>query len=82
MDEERDKKLSEIENTLKEIHKILRPTRWQMLVQGLWRAVGYVIGLVLAIAIFSWFLNMLGVVPYMGEISNTLRQNLEVVKGR
>lgn len=81
MDEERNKKIDEIEITLKKIHKVLVPTRWQMFTQGMWRAVGYVIGLVLAIAIFSWFLNLMGLVPYMSDISNTLKQNLEVVRG-
>jgi len=72
----RDQKLENIENTLKDIQKILQPTRWEMFVQGLWRAVGYLIGLILAILILSWLLNIIGLIPFMTEFSHDMKEVL------
>lgn len=82
MDEERNKKLEEIELVLKDIHSILKPSRWQAFVQGVWRAVGYLVGLILAIVIIGWLLNVLGFIPFLSDITDTLREILEAVKGR
>jgi hypothetical protein len=82
MDEDRNKHLEEIEKSLKEIKDILTPTRWQMFVQGVWRAVGYLIGLILAIIIIGWLLNMMGYVPFLSGTSETLRGALNEARSR
>lgn len=74
--EEHEKKLVEIEKTLKDIQGILKPTRWRLFVEGLWRAVGYLIGLILAIVILSWLLNVIGLIPFMNEFSNNMKEVL------
>lgn len=80
MEENRDQKLAEIESTLEDIHKILKPTRWQMFVQGLWRAVGYLVGLILAIAIIGWILNVIGLIPFLSEFSNNMKEILNLAR--
>jgi len=82
MDEERNKKIDEIETTLKDIKNILIRTRWEMFVEGLWKAVGYFIGLTLAIIIAGWVLNMIGVIPFMSEFSENMKEVLNVAKGK
>ncbi len=82
MDEERNKKIDKIEEILKNIYKILRPTRWRMFIEGLWRAIGYFTGLMLAIIILGWFLNMIGVIPFMSEFSENMKEVLNVVKNK
>lgn len=77
---EREHRLEQIEITLKDIHRILKPTRWEMFVQGLWRAVGYLFGLILAIAIVGWLLNVIGLIPFMTDFSNTMKGILDVAK--
>jgi hypothetical protein len=80
MDEKHFEKLEAIENTLVEIRRILKPTRWQMFVQGLWRAVGYLVGLVLAIAIIGWFLNIIGLVPALSTFSQNMQEILNIAR--
>jgi|LakMenEpi03Aug12_release.lakeMendotaPanAssembly.Ray.scaffolds.fasta_scaffold5521462_1 tetrahydromethanopterin S-methyltransferase subunit G len=82
MDEDRNKKLEEIEKTLKEIKGILTLTRWQMFAQGVWRAIGYLIGLILAIIIISWVLNMMGYVPFLNGTSETLKGAFDSARSR
>jgi hypothetical protein len=78
--ENRDQKLAEIEITLKKIFKVLKPTRWEMFVQGLWRAVGYFVGLMLAIVLIGWLLNIIGVVPFMSEFSENMKNVLNIAR--
>lgn len=80
MNEDLKKKLDEMENTLKSIEKILNPSRWQLLVQGLWRGIGYIIGVLVALAIIGWILNVMGIIPIFQNFSNEMRSNLETVK--
>jgi hypothetical protein len=80
MDEKHFEKLEAIENTLVEIRRILKPTRWQMFVQGLWRAVGYLVGLILAIAIIGWFLNIIGLVPAFSTFSQNMQEILNIAR--
>lgn len=82
MDEERNKKIDEIEATLKDIKNILIRTRWEMFVEGLWKAVGYFIGLTLAIIIAGWVLNMIGVIPFMSEFSENMKGILNVARSK
>ncbi len=78
--ENKEQKLEEMEVTLKKIYKVLNPTRWEMFTQGLWRAVGYLVGLMLTIVIISWFLNMIGVVPFMSEFSENMKDILNIAR--
>jgi hypothetical protein len=80
MDEKHFEKLEAIENNLVEIRRILKPTRWQMFVQGMWRAVGYLIGLILAIAIIGWFLNIIGLVPAFSTFSQNMQEILNIAR--
>jgi len=82
MQEEQNKRLAEIEDTLKDIHRILKPTGWEMFVQGMLRAVGYILGLMLAIIIIGWFLNMIGVIPFMSDIAQSMKEVLNIAKTR
>jgi hypothetical protein len=82
MDEERNKKIDEIEATLKDIKNILIRTRWEMFVEGLWKAVGYLVGLTLAMIIAGWVLNMIGVIPFMSEFSENMKGVLNVVRSK
>ena len=78
--DEHNKKLEEIETTLKDIHKILKPSRWELFVQGLWRAVGYLVGLVATIAIVGWFLNIIGLIPFFKEFAENMKDILEIAR--
>ena len=78
--ENKDQRLANIEATLKNIYKVLKPTRWEMFVQGLWRAVGYLVGLMLAIVLIGWFLNMIGVIPFMSEFSENMKNVLNIAR--
>jgi hypothetical protein len=80
MEENRDQKLAEIESTLQNIQQILKPTRWQMFVQGLWRAVGYLVGLILAIAIIGWILNIIGLIPFFSDFSENMKEILRLAR--
>ncbi len=80
MEDNRDQKLAEIESTLQDIQKILKPTRWQMFVQGLWRAVGYLVGLILAIAIIGWILNIIGLIPFFSDFSENMKEILRLAR--
>lgn len=80
MEEDREKRLTEIETTLKDIYKVLRPTRWQMFVQGMWRAVGYLFGLILAIAIVGWLLNIIGLIPWLSDFSESMKEILNLAR--
>jgi hypothetical protein len=82
MDEERNKKIDEIEITLKKILEKLTLTRWQMFKEGLWKAVGYFIGLTLAIIIAGWVLNIIGIIPFMSEFSEDMKEVLNVAKNK
>ena len=79
-EQDKDQRLSDIEVTLKNIYKVLKPTRWEMFVQGLWRAVGYLVGLMLAIVLIGWFLNMIGVIPFMSEFSENMKNVLNIAR--
>jgi hypothetical protein len=79
-EQDKDQRLANIEATLKNIYKVLKPTRWEMFVQGLWRAVGYIVGLMLAIVIIGWFLNMIGVIPFMSEFSENMKNVLNIAR--
>lgn len=74
--------LEVLEKKLDAINDALKPSRWKMFVQGIYRAIGYLIGLVLIIAIFGWVLNRLGVVPFLKDISIQLKGILDSLHAR
>ncbi len=65
-------KLEVLSSKLDDINKSLKPTRWKLFVQGLWRAIGYLIGIVVAVALLGWMLKLIGVIPMFQEISGKL----------
>ncbi len=72
--------LDQINQKLESMDRALNPTRWQMFVQGLWRAVGYIIGIVIAALILGWVLNMIGLIPFLKDFSQEAKAVLETVK--
>ena len=70
------KNLEEIRDNVKAV------SRWKVFVQGIWRGVGYLIGLLVAIALVGWILNIIGVVPFLKDVANELRTILENLKAR
>jgi hypothetical protein len=82
MEEDKNKKLEEIQETVNNIYKVLKPSRWQLFVQGLWRAMGYFTGLLLAIAVVGWILNILGFIPFMSDFSNKMQEILYIAKNK
>ena len=80
MNEDNNNKLDTIEKTLIDIHKILKPTNWQLFIRGLWYAFGYIIGLMIAVALIGWFLNVIGFIPYLTQFSEEMRTTLNIVK--
>ncbi|MEI8339640.1 MAG: DUF5665 domain-containing protein [bacterium] len=80
MDPELKTKLDEIEVTLKDVDDSLNPSHWKLLKEGLWRGVGYLIGVLVAFAILGWILNVIGVIPFLQDFSQTMRDNLQNVR--
>ena len=72
--------LDQINQKLESMDRALNPTRWQMFVQGLWRAVGYITGIVIAALILGWVLNMIGLIPFLKDFSQEAKEVLETVK--
>ena len=78
MDQELKNRLEEIQKSLSSMEKSLRkPTRWGFVAEGLWRGVGYLIGLVIAVAIFGWLLNIVGVIPFLNNFSQDMKEILQ-----
>ena len=76
MEQQLNSKLEEMQKSLHNIEKSLNPSRWNMLVQGLWRGVGYLIGLVIAVALLGWMLNAIGVIPFLNTFSQDMKEIL------
>ena len=72
--------LDQINQKLESMDQALNPTRRKMFVQGLWRAIGYIIGIVIAALILGWVLNMIGLIPFLKDFSTEARSVLENVK--
>ncbi|MFA7252512.1 MAG: hypothetical protein WC027_01510 [Candidatus Paceibacterota bacterium] len=82
MDPELKEQLGIINKHLSVIEEELRPTRWKMFTQGIWRAVGYLLGLLIAIALLGWVLNIIGVVPWFQNIAEELNNILGDIRTR
>jgi hypothetical protein len=70
-------KLEVLSSKLDDINKNLKPTRWKLFVQGLWRAVGYLIGIIITVALLGWMLKLIGVIPLFQDIATKLGSILE-----
>lgn len=57
-----------------------KPSRWWLFIQGVWRGFGYLIGLIIAIALLGWFLNIIGVIPFLKDISYELKAILTDIR--
>lgn len=73
LDPELKEKLDLINKNLEMMNINIFPTRWKLFVQGLWRAVGYLVGLLLAVALLGWMLNIIGIVPIFQEVADKLK---------
>lgn len=74
MEQELKAKMEEMQKSLSNIEKSLKPTRWHMLIEGLWRGVGYLFGLIIAVALVGWILNIMGVIPFLNNLSQDLKE--------
>lgn len=82
MDPELKQHLEIISSKLEDINKTLNPNRFQLFLQGLWRAFGYLIGLVLATVLITWALNILGVISFLQDISDQLLNALNNINSK
>lgn len=82
MDPELKEQLAIMNKHLSVIEEELRPTRWRMFVQGVWRAVGYLLGLLIVIALLGWILNIIGVIPWFSNLAGELSNILSDIRNR
>jgi tetrahydromethanopterin S-methyltransferase subunit A len=83
IDPELQTQLELIRKNLEDIkNNVSRPSRWKVFVQGIWHGVGYLIGLILAIALVGWILNLIGVIPFLKNIANELNMILDNFRTR
>lgn len=80
MDSELKQRVEEIQNSLNRIDKGINPSRWNLVIQGLWRGVGYLVGLVITVALLGWMLNLIGVIPFLTDFSQDMKSILDGVK--
>ncbi len=73
-------KLDQINQKLESMDRALNPTRWRMFVQGLWRAAGYIIGILIAALILGWILNIIGLIPFLKDFSIEAKNVLQAIK--
>ena len=72
--------IKKIEKTLDQIKDGVTSSRWKLVKEGFWRAVGYMVGIILAILFIGWILNLLGVFPFLNNYTNKIQNILEGVK--
>ena len=53
-----------------------------MFTQGIWRGLGYLIGLMIAIVFIGWFLNVIGVIPFLSQFSENMKDVLNVARSK
>jgi len=82
MNEELLEQLETIEKDLKGVRRAVEKKHWQVFVTGLIYGGGFVLGTAFAIAIAGWILNLFGMVPGIGDISDTLYGVLENQTGQ
>jgi hypothetical protein len=82
IDPELKQELDSVRSTLEDIRESVAPTRWGLFVQGLWRAAGYVAGLVIAVVAIGWILTVLGVIPFFAEFSSELKEILDDMRSK
>jgi len=76
IDQELNNKMVEMEASLKVIEKSLKPSVGRMILEGMVRGVGYLFGLIIAIAIIGWILNVMGVIPFLNTFSQDMKEIL------
>jgi hypothetical protein len=82
MDQEIKTKLDAIHETLKNINESQHPSHWKLLKEGLWRGIGYLVGLIVAVALIGWLLNVIGVIPFLTQFSQDMKEILNTVGPR
>lgn len=73
--------LVRIETELEEIKdRTANPKR--SFINGIWQGAGAIVGSIAAIVILGWTLSLLGLVPGIGEIANSLHSLVDQVRSR
>ena len=71
------KKLTELHGLVTKIENSVRPRLWRSFVDGMLRGLGSVVGVVLALALLGWILNIAGVIPAFKEQVTTWQELLD-----
>ena len=73
--------LARIETELEEIKdRTANPKR--SFINGIWQGAGAIVGSIAAIILLGWGLSLLGLVPGVGEIANSLHSMVDQVRSR
>ncbi len=73
--------LARIEEELEEIKdRTANPKR--SFVNGMWQGAGAIVGSIVAILLLGWGLGLLGLVPGVGEIANSLHNMVDQIRSR
>lgn len=83
IDPELEKNLKEINNNLAEIKKKTRTGIWHSFFNGIFSALGYLVGLTIVVVIVGWFLNKIGLLPafkkQLADFSDLISETKKVV---
>ena len=63
IDPELEKHLAEINNNLVQIKKKTKTGIWRSFFNGIFSALGYLVGLTIVVVVVGWFLNKVGLLP-------------------
>ncbi|MDB5238119.1 MAG: hypothetical protein JWM46_389 [Candidatus Kaiserbacteria bacterium] len=73
--------LARIEEELEEIKdRTANPKR--SFINGMWQGAGAIVGSIAAIILLGWGLSVLGLVPGVGDIANSLHRMVDTVRSR
>ncbi len=71
-----EEKLDIITKSLQNIEKAVMAERKKSIIHGIWMAIGYVIGLIIAIVIGGWLLTFVGTSFGLGPEAESLKEML------
>lgn len=71
------KKLDEINKNIIAVEKAVHVRLWKSFLDGAVRGVGYLFGVVLALALIGWILNIVGVIPAFKEQVDSWRDLID-----
>ncbi len=73
--------LARIETELEEIKDRTANSK-RSFINGMWQGAGAIVGSIAAIILLGWGLSLLGLVPGVGEIANSLHSLVDQVRSR